>query len=79
MSMARCTVLPGVAGCDNRLVYLLQQAGMIVTNPSRTIKCYHLHNVQWRSYLFDAAGVARGGDKIERIPGPYGFAKPKTL
>ena len=69
----------GIAGCDNRLVYLLQQAGMIVTNPSRTIKCYHLHQIQWRSYLFDAAGVARGGDKIERIPGPYGFAKPKTL
>lgn len=72
-------IAPGIAGCDNRLVYLLQQAGVIVTNPSKTIKAFHLHNVQWRSYLLDPEGKARGGDKIERIPAPYGFAKPTTL
>jgi len=72
-------IAPGIAGCDNKLVHLLQQAGMIVTNPSKTIKAFHLHNVQWRSYLVNPDGTARGGDKIERIPAPYGFAKPTTL
>lgn len=69
----------GVAGCDNALVHILRTAGFTVLNPSRTIAAYHLHNVQWRSYLVNPGGTARGGDKIERIPPPYGFAKPTHL
>ena len=69
----------GVAGCDNRLLHVLRTAGYTVTNPSKTIKTYHLHNVAWRSYLVDPNGKARGQDKIERIPGPYAFCKPPEL
>lgn len=69
----------GVAGCDNRLARVLQDAGYTVTNPSKTIRAYHLHNVAYRSYLVDPSGRARGGDKIERVPGPYAFIQPTTL
>lgn len=69
----------GVAGCDNRLQWLIEMAGYKVFNPSKSIKAYHLHNVQWRSYLVNPDGTARGGDKIERIPPPYGRCAPHTL
>ncbi len=69
----------GIAGCDNRLVHILQKAGYKVSNPSKTIRTFHLHNVDWRSYLHDPTGIARGGDKIERIPPPYGHAHPTHL
>ena len=69
----------GIAGCDNKLAWLIDQAGYVLRNPSRTIRAYHLHNVQWRSYLHDPEGQARGGKKIERIPPPYKLVKPTTL
>lgn len=69
----------GIAGCDNRLVHELQRAGFKVSNPSKTIRTYHLHLIDWRSYLHDPSGIARGGDKIERIPPPYAFAAPTHL
>ena len=69
----------GVAGCDNSLLHILRSAGLTVSNPSRTIAAYHLHNVKWRSYLVNPDGTARGGDKIERIPPPYAFASPTYL
>jgi len=69
----------GVPGCDNHLAWLIKQAGYTVLNPSRTIRAYHLHNVQWRSYLTDPEGRARGGQKIGRIPPPYHLVKPTHL
>ncbi len=36
----------GVWGCDNRFCYELKHAGYNVTNPSRTLRTYHLHTVQ---------------------------------
>lgn len=69
----------GIAGCDNALVERLRENGFTVLNPSRTIAAYHLHNVQWRSYLVNSDGTARGGNKIERVPPPYGTAKPTHL
>lgn len=69
----------GVAGCDNRLIHVLRMAGFIVTNPSKTIRSYHLHLSQYRSYINGGNGPGRGGDKIERIPPPYQFAKPRAL
>lgn len=74
-----CPIPMGVAGVDNRLVHCLRQAGFTVTNPSKAIKAFHLHNVQWRSYLADPEGRARGGDKPERVPPPYAFCKPTAL
>ena len=69
----------GIPGCDNRLAWLIEQAGYTVLNPSLSIHAYHLHNVKWRSYLADPEGKARGGQKVERIPPPYKLVKPTTL
>lgn len=33
----------GVPGCDNRLAWEAQAAGLLVTNPCRSIRAYHLH------------------------------------
>lgn len=67
----------GQPGCDNRIARVLLDAGWNLRNPSKTIKAYHLHNVDWRSYLVDQRGNARGGDKIERVEGPYHFVTPE--
>lgn len=69
----------GRGGCDNRLVWLLEEAGYTVLNPSKTLKSYHLHLVDYRSYITGEKGPGRGGQKVDRIPGPYGFAKPCEL
>ena len=69
----------GKAGCDNRLAHDLQEAGYLTTNPSKTIQTFHLHRVNFRSYLVDPTGIARGGNKIERIPPPYAFCAPTEL
>lgn len=67
----------GMPGCDNRIAKVLLDAGWVLRNPSKTIKAYHLHNVDWRSYLVGQRGNARGGDKIERVEGPYHFVTPE--
>ncbi len=69
----------GVPGCDNAIAHRIKQAGYELLNPSRTIKAFHLHNVQWRSYLHDPKGRARGGNKIERIPPQNNLGKPAEL
>ena len=69
----------GVPGCDNALLYALQVAGFKVSNPSKTIRTYHLHNSAHRTYLSDENGHGRGGKKMYRIPPPYAFAKPTEL
>lgn len=69
----------GLPGCDNALIYALREAGFEVSNPSRTIRTYHLHISQYRSYLDGGTGQGRGGAKIERVPPPYGYAKPCEL
>ena len=52
----------GVAGCDNKIAYLLTEAGYVVTNPSTTIKTYHLHLSGIRYY--------DKGNKTYRLPRP---------
>lgn len=69
----------GMAGCDNRLMFVLRQAGFKVTNPSKTIRSYHLHLSQYRSYIDGANGDGRGGKKLERIVPPYAFESPHEL
>lgn len=55
----------GVPGCDNKIAYLLQQAGYRVTNPSLSIKTYHLHLSGIRYYDKPKKGVG-----IYRLPKP---------
>lgn len=40
----------GLPGCDNRIAWEAQQAGFTVSNPSRTIRAYHLHMSGVRNY-----------------------------
>jgi len=58
----------GKWGCDNRFAYELKKHGYKVTNPCRTIKTYHLHNV----------GITRE-PLTERIPPPYFPVSPCNL
>lgn len=69
----------GIAGCDNRLLHVLREEGFNVSNPAKTIRTYHLHLNQYRSYVEGGEGKGRGASKMERIPPPYAFAQPTTL
>lgn len=40
----------GMRGCDNRIAHEFQKSGYIVTNPSKSIKTYHVHNSGVRNY-----------------------------
>lgn len=59
-----CSFMLGVPGCDNKIAYQLQQAGYRVTNPSLSIKTYHLH-------LSNVRRLEKRGGKIFRLPRPY--------
>jgi len=60
----------GVGGCDNRIAYLLHKAGYTVTNPSLSIKTYHLHESGIRTFDYK---------KHKVIPPPYLTLAPTTL
>lgn len=40
----------GIRGCDNHIAFLLDKNKYIVSNPSKTIKIYHLHNNSLKSH-----------------------------
>jgi hypothetical protein len=40
----------GRPGCDNRLAYEAERAGLLVLNPSRSVRARHLHNTGIRRY-----------------------------
>jgi hypothetical protein len=50
----------GIRGCDNRIAHEFEKAGYKVSNPSQSIKTYHVHNSGVRNYTMK-----------EVIPGPY--------
>lgn len=56
----------GVAGCDNKIAWDLERAGYRVSNPSLTIKTYHLHNSGVRHYDKKEPGKK----DIYRLPPP---------
>lgn len=58
----------GLPGCDNRIAYLLKEAGYKVINPSLEIKILHHHTSRVRSYR-----------KEERVPGPYLYLNPSKI
>lgn len=40
----------GKPGCDNRIAHEIHKSRYHISNPSKTIKSYHLHNTQVKSY-----------------------------
>ena len=57
----------GKPGCDNKISYLANKAGLSPRNPSLGIKAYHLHLTGYRTYI-------PGGK--DTVPGPYLGIKP---
>lgn len=53
----------GKSYCDNRIAYEFRRAGYNVSNPSKSIKTYHVHNSNIRNYV--------PGEPRDNIPGPY--------
>lgn len=60
----------GVGGCDNRIAYLLSKNGYTVSNPSLSIKTYHLHESGVRTFNYN---------KHKVIPPPYLTIAPSEL
>lgn len=58
----------GKPGCDNRLAALFLENNYVVLNPSKTIKCHHLHESGVRTYT-----------PLDRVCGPYHFIAPHEL
>lgn len=58
----------GVLGCDNRIAYEFNKAGYRVSNPSKSIKTYHVHNSGIRNYT-----------KKDVVPPPYLTLHPRSL
>ena len=61
----------GYRGCDNRIAYEFNRAGWNISNPSLTIKSYHLHLTEVRNYTTT--------DNTYLVPGPYLPLHPTTL
>jgi len=40
----------GIGGCDNKIAYLLNESGYRVINPAQSIRCYHVHDSNYRTY-----------------------------
>lgn len=57
-----CDFYLGKPGCDNRIANSINEAGYQITNPSKSIRSYHLHNTQIKSYV-------RSEEHI--VPPPY--------
>ena len=45
-----CDFHLGLLGCDNRLAWEAERAGLVLSNPSRSIRSYHLHTSGVRRY-----------------------------
>ena len=60
----------GKPGCDNRIAYELESAGYEVLNPSKTIRSYHVHTSQSKTYV---------RTKEHIVPEPYKMVHPQFL
>ena len=58
----------GKPGCESRLAYEAESAGLTVSNPSRSLRARHLHNSAIRRYT-----------TRERVAGPMRFVPPSLL
>ena len=55
----------GKNGCDNRIAWEIKNKGYNLINPCTTIKSYHYHDSNFRTYLQEKA-----------IPSPYEWIHP---
>ena len=60
----------GIPGCDNRIAAILADAGYVVSNPSLTIRTYHVHLSEIRR---------QGKMPWQIIPKPYLLIEPHML
>jgi len=67
LSSFQCGFSLGVLGCDQRLAYEAQAAGLKVTNPCLSIRVWHLHFSGVRHYT------------RARLPGRYARLPPCAL
>jgi hypothetical protein len=58
----------GKPGCENRLAYEAERAGLAVSNPSRSLRARHLHNSAIRRYT-----------QRDRVNGPLRFVPASFL
>lgn len=58
----------GKAGCDNKVLHEIRELGLSVTNPSKDVMTFHLHETEKRNY-----------DPDDRLEGPYSFEEPSEL
>jgi hypothetical protein len=58
----------GIRGCDNRIAHEFHAAGYTVSNPSKSIKSYHVHNSGVRNYTM-----------ADVVPPPYHTIHPSSL
>jgi hypothetical protein len=63
-----CDFSLGVPACDNRVAWEADRAGLIVANPSRSIRAYHLHLTGIRRYT-----------AASRLGGPVRGVAPEAL
>lgn len=61
----------GIAGCDNKIAYCLEQHGYTLINPCYDITSYHLHNSNVRNYI--------NKSHVERLQPPYSRVIPVKL
>lgn len=61
----------GLPGCDNRIAYEFSKATYEVSNPSLSIRTYHLHNSGIRNYV--------QGKLENTIPPPYKYLEPSHV
>ena len=58
----------GIPGCDNRLAYEIKEAGYNLTNPSISIRAYHLHISEYRpnkkNWFFDDYSIGPPHESI---------------
>lgn len=71
-NIKQCDWMLGVPGCDSRIAFEIKDAGYDVRNPMLSVKLYHVHMSEKRSY--DAAGSGSG-----RIHGNYFAVGASTI
>jgi len=56
-----CEFFMGIPGCDNRIAWELKEIGYLVSNPSLSIRNFHIHASNFRTMNYET----------DRVPHPY--------